>query len=67
MSSIGSVKARLLAQIGNDPVELGQFEIKLTTSAAFGTGLGSIHVDETALREELAHALEAGAKQLRGK
>ena len=65
MANIGTVKARLLVQVGGDPVELGEFEIKLTTSSAFGKGLGSIHVDEAELRTSIAHALEDGAKQLR--
>lgn len=65
MASIGAMRARLLVQIGKEPVELGEFEIPLTISAAFGRGIGSIHVDETALRNSLAHALEEGAKKLR--
>lgn len=67
MANIGSMKARLLVQVGNEPVELGEFEIPLTTAAAFGTGLGSIHVDETEMRNSLATALELGAKNLRSK
>lgn len=66
MATIGSMKARLLVQVGKDPVELGEFEIPLTTSVAFGTGLGTIHVDEMEMRRSLATALEAGAKELRG-
>lgn len=67
MATIGTVKARLLVQVGGDPVEIGEFEIPLGATVAFGIGIGSIHVEERDLRDQLAHALEAGAKQLRSK
>lgn len=62
---IGSVKARLLVKMTGEPVELAEFEIPLSTSAAFGNGLGSIHVEEAELRKELANTLETVAKGLR--
>lgn len=36
MAVIGAMKARLLVQVGNDPVELGTFEIPLSTASLFG-------------------------------
>lgn len=64
-ANIGSVKARLLVKVAGDPVELGEFDIPLSANVGFGNGLGTIHVDESELRNELATALEGAAKKLR--
>lgn len=64
--ALGTLEATILVQIGDGtPTPLGDFTIPITVRATRFTNLGSITVDEVALGDNIADALEAGARSLR--